>query len=190
MFFEYLVPRSSDYPSDSASADGRRSAVYPDTGAPLVCGNQTRFDGVRPLVIGNSRICPDLGRCSSPLPREWLRFPGCGGIRLMKFAPDGSRGSSRPSPAGGDPAGPVPQYRGGPSRTGIRGDELRAAVSRWSKCGLTARCARVGAGTGAGRCVRHRTSCICKCRASRTMFGRLRVRPRPRGGARRSRRHR
>ena len=59
----------------------------------------------------------------------------------MKFAPDGSRGSSWPSPAGGDPAGPVPQYRGGPSRTGIRGDELRAAVSRWSKCGLTARCA-------------------------------------------------
>jgi len=64
----------------------------------------------------------------------------------MKFAPDGSRGSSWPSPADGDPAGPVPQYRGGPSRTGIRGDELRAAVSRWSKCGLTARCARVGAG--------------------------------------------
>jgi len=131
-----------------------------------------------------------FGRCPSPLPREWLRFPGCGGSRLMKFAPDGSRGSSWPSPAGGDPAGPVPQYRGGPSRTGIRGDELRAAVSRWSKCGLTARCARVGAGTGAGRCVRRRTSCICTCRGSRTMFGRLRVCPRPRGGARRSRRHR
>jgi len=79
----------------------------------------------------------------------------------MKFTPDGSQGSSWPSPAGGDPAGPVPQYRGGPSRTGIRGDELRAAVSRWSKCGLTAWCARVGAGTGAGRCVRRCTSCIC-----------------------------
>jgi hypothetical protein len=142
----------------------------------------------KPLGIVGRRS--GFGRCPSPLPREWLRFPGCGGSRLMKFAPDGSRGSSWPSPAGGDPAGPVPQYLGGPSRTGIRGDELRAAVSRWSKCGLTARCARVGAGTGAGRCVRRRTSCICKCRGSRTMFGRLRVCPRPRGGARRSRRHR
>ena len=60
----------------------------------------------------------------------------------MKFASDGSQGSSWLSPAGGDPAGPVPQYRGGPSRTGIRGDELWAAVSCWSKCGITARCAR------------------------------------------------
>jgi len=33
--------------------------VYPDTGAPPTCGNQTRCDGVRPLVTGNSRICPD-----------------------------------------------------------------------------------------------------------------------------------
>jgi hypothetical protein len=158
-------------------------ATYLGACVPLTCGYPTR-------CLGAAGCDFELVRCPSPLPGEWLRFPGCGGSRLMKFAPDGSRGSSRPSPAGGDPAGPVPQYRGGPSRTGIRGDELRAAVSRWSKCGLTARCARVGAGTGAGRCVRRRTSCICKCRGSRTMFGRLRVCPRPRGGARRSRRHR
>ncbi len=30
-----------------APADGRRSAAYPDTGAPLACGNQTQCDGVR-----------------------------------------------------------------------------------------------------------------------------------------------
>jgi len=64
----------------------------------------------------------------------------------MKFAPDGSRAARGRHPRTVTRAGPVPQYRGGPSRTGIRGDELRAAVSRWSKCGLTARCARVGAG--------------------------------------------
>ena len=39
--------------------DGRRGAGYLDAGAPLACGNQARFDGVRPLVTGNSRICPD-----------------------------------------------------------------------------------------------------------------------------------
>ena len=45
--------------SDAAPADGRRSAAYPDTGAPLACGNQSRFDGVRPLVTGNGRVCAD-----------------------------------------------------------------------------------------------------------------------------------
>ena len=42
-----------------APAGGRHSAAHPDTGAPLVCSNQTRFDGVRPPVIENGRICPD-----------------------------------------------------------------------------------------------------------------------------------
>ena len=35
-----------------------------------------------------------FGHWPSPLPREWLRFPDCGCSRLMKFTPDGSRGSS------------------------------------------------------------------------------------------------
>ena len=30
-----------------------------DTVAPLVCGDQTGFDGVRLLVTGNGRICPE-----------------------------------------------------------------------------------------------------------------------------------
>jgi hypothetical protein len=54
----------------------------------------------------------------------------------MKLAPDDSQGSPWPSPASGDPAGPVGASRWR-SRTGIRGDELRAAMSRWSKYALT-----------------------------------------------------
>ena len=50
---------------------------------------------------------PGFGRCPSPLPREWPRFLGCAVSRLMKFARDGSQGSSWPSPESGDPAGLV-----------------------------------------------------------------------------------
>jgi hypothetical protein len=54
---------------------------------------------------------------------SWLRA----GSRPMKLAPDDSQGSPWPSPASRDPAGPVAASRWR-SRTGIRGDKLRAAV--------------------------------------------------------------
>jgi len=48
-------------------ADGSRSARYPGTGAPLVCGNKTQCDGVGPNRQACHQETPDLPR-SRPLP--------------------------------------------------------------------------------------------------------------------------
>ena len=99
--------------SDAAPAGGRRSAAYPDTGAPLACGNQTRFDGVRLLVTGNSRICPDSAaarlRCKEngfgSLAAQAARPMNLARLTAVKAAP-------WPSPYEGDPAGLSPRTGG------------------------------------------------------------------------------
>jgi hypothetical protein len=55
-----------------------------------------------------------IGRCPSPLLREWLRFPGCASSQPMKLVRLMTVKAARGRHLAGDPAGP-------------------AAVSRWTR---------------------------------------------------------
>ena len=105
----------------AGAAGGGRSAAYPDTGAPLVCGNQTRFGGVRLLANGNSRICPDSAvarlRClenggglsCSPSRSGWTSRVdqpcGCTSTIMRRWPDTTRRADPCRAPGGGESAG-------------------------------------------------------------------------------------